>query len=55
MIDHINFKKIRIAARKISFLMQHQEILPDLKEIAKQIYPLGVKPAKVNRDAPEYL
>lgn len=55
MSDHPNYKKIKITARKISFLMHHQEILPDLKQIAMQLYPLGTDPEKINYDSPEFL
>jgi hypothetical protein len=55
MTDNPNSKKIKIAARKISFLMPHQEVLPDLKIIATQLYPLGADPDKIDRNAKEYL
>jgi hypothetical protein len=50
-----NLKKIKVTCRKISFLMRHQDILPDLKEIAMQLYPLGADPDKIDYDSPEYL
>lgn len=50
-----NLKKLKVAVRRISFLMHHQEILPDLKTIAAQLYPLGVDPEKIDRNSPEYL
>lgn len=50
-----NLKKVRVVTRKISFLMHHQEILPDLKEIATQLYPLGEDPEGISRNSSEYL
>lgn len=50
-----NLKKIKITARKISFLMPHQTVLPDLKEICLALYPLGENPDAINKDSPEYL
>ena len=29
--------KVKVVARRISLLMQHQRILPDLKEVASQL------------------
>jgi len=34
-------KKVRHVCARIAFLMEHQEILPDLKEIASEINPEG--------------
>jgi len=53
MNDNIN--KVRVAAMKVSFLMQHQKILPDLRDFVSDIYPLGVDPDQVNYNSPEYL
>ena len=50
-----NLKKVKVVTRKISFLMHHQEILPDLKEIATQLYPLGEDPEGMSRSSSEYL
>jgi hypothetical protein len=55
MSNHPNYRKIKLVARKISFLMEHQTVLPDLKEIAMQTYPLGTDPEKINYDSPEFL
>ena len=38
--------KVRQACMRISLLMEHQEILPDLKDIALQLYSV---------ESPEYL
>lgn len=35
MADHKD--KVRITALRISFLMKHQEILPDLKELVEEL------------------
>jgi hypothetical protein len=48
-----NLKKVHIVARKISFLMAHQNILPDLKELAAELSP-GVEES-INRQSAEYL
>ena len=50
-----NLKKVNVTALKISFLMPHQDVLPDLKELATELYPIGSDPDKINRDSPEYL
>lgn len=47
-----NRKKVLVAARKISFLMPHQEVLPDLKEIAATIYQGDTG---LDRNSPEYM
>lgn len=48
-------RKVRVAIKKITFLMHHQEILPDLKELAEQIRPEGVESDKIDRDSDAYL
>ena len=50
-----NRKKVRVMARKISFLMPHQIVLTDLKELATQLYPLGADPEKLNFNSEEYM
>lgn len=50
-----NIKKVKVVCRKISFLMHHQEILPDLKEIATQLYPLHADPEEIDRNSDAYL
>ena len=50
-----NKTKVNCVALKISFLMQHQNILPDLKDIAMETYPLNIDPDKINYESPEYL
>jgi hypothetical protein len=50
-----NLKKVRIMARRISFLMPHQIVLSDLKELATKLICDGVDPDIVNRESPEYL
>jgi hypothetical protein len=54
-MDSTNSRKVSIAAMKISFLMEHQSILPDLRELAAELYPVGVDPEKINKESPEYL
>jgi hypothetical protein len=44
-------KKVKHVCARIAFLMEHQDILPDLKEIAKEINPDGHSFA----DSGEYL
>lgn len=44
-------KKIRHICARVAFLMEHQEILPDLKEIVSEINPNGNSFA----DSGEYL
>ena len=53
MID--NLKKVHVIARKISFLMAHQNILPDLKELAAQLSPAQPPGVAINRESSEYL
>jgi hypothetical protein len=48
------FKKIQVATLKMSFLMEHQNILPDLKEIATELYQVP-ESIIINKDSPEYL
>jgi len=48
-------KKVLMTAKQISFLMPHQEVLPDLKEIAEALYPVDADPAKIDRNSKEYL
>lgn len=50
-----NARKVSITAMQLSFLMEHQEILPDLKEVASALYPEGTDPNTINRESPEYL
>jgi hypothetical protein len=53
--DSENLQKIKVLARKVSFLMQHQHILPDLQHMLDEIYPLGIDTNKIDRESPEYL
>jgi hypothetical protein len=49
-------KKVRHACARIAFLMEHQEILPDLKEIVSEINPEGTEEyLKGAQDALAYL
>lgn len=50
-----NLKKLRVTARRISFLMEHQTILPDLHTLALEMYPFNIDPETINRNSPEYL
>jgi len=54
-MDSDSLQKVKVAARKISFLMPHQRVLSDLKELAAELYPQGVDNSNVNRECPEYL
>jgi protoheme ferro-lyase len=47
-------KKVRHVCARISFLMEHQEILPDLKEIASELAE-DSEYQKGARDALNYL
>lgn len=47
--------KLKVIIRRMTFLMPHQEVLPDLKELATEIYPLGADPDAIDRNSPEYL
>lgn len=48
-------RKVRVVIKKITFLMHHQEILPDLRELAEQLHPEGVESDKVDRNSEAYL
>ena len=48
----LNQKKVSITVLNISFLMAHQRILPDLKELASELSPTE---DGINRESPEYL
>lgn len=37
MMDSSNQQKVRTVCARISFLMEHQDILPDLKEIVGEL------------------
>ena len=51
-----NLKQVRLVARKLSFLMEHQDINPDLKLIAQELSPPGLMPGKdIDRESEEYL
>lgn len=47
--------KVEIVALKIAFLMPHQCVLSDLRELAIELYPKDVDESSVNRGSPEYL
>jgi hypothetical protein len=40
---------------QISFLMEHQRIVADVKEVVTSLYPEGIDLAQMNRESPEYL
>jgi hypothetical protein len=46
-----NSDKVKLVSHKISFLMPHQDVLPDLKQLAEELY----RESEVNRESPEYL
>jgi len=48
-----NQRKVKVVAHRIAFLMEHQEIVPDLRELATKLCPSGLD--TINRDSPEYL
>lgn len=52
MVDSENQKRVRVTALKISFLMPHQDVMPDLKELATELDPHKLE---INRESPEYL
>lgn len=47
--------KVRLICNQISFLMEHQEILPDLKELAANLNPEDNEYLKGAQDALNYL
>jgi hypothetical protein len=55
MADSKGFQKVQVVALKISFLMPHQKVLSDLKELATQLYPEGTDEKVIDRSSPEYL
>ena len=55
MVDCKGLQKVQVVALKISFLMPHQQVLSDLKDVAHQLYPEGVNAEAVDRNSPEYL
>ena len=38
-----NFSKLRSTTKMMSFFMPHQEVLPDLKEIIRELRPINEK------------
>ena len=52
---HTNKDRVHEAAYQVSFLMEHQDILPDLKEIAAHLRPVRADNNAINRESPEYL
>lgn len=50
-----NEKKVKLTAFRISFLMEHQRIIPETLELAEQLYPEGVGSDQINHNSPEYL
>lgn len=53
--DSNNLRKIKLLARKVSFLMEHQHIVPDLQKMLAEIYPTSKHPDYIDRETPEYL
>ena len=52
-----NKEKVQYIAKRVSFLMEHQEVLPDLKELAADLYPyeaFGLL-SPDDRESPVYL
>jgi hypothetical protein len=54
-MDSDNQRKVKNVTRKASFLMEHQSILPDLKEVVLALRPTGIEINRINRESPEYL
>lgn len=51
-----NLKTLRVIAKRISFLMPHQVVLPDLQELAATLDPKELNhESTINREFPEYL
>ena len=50
-MDHDSEQKVRNIAFKISFLMEHQRIVPELMEIAYQLCPEGRELNEYNKGA----
>lgn len=55
MTSHPSVKKIELTVRRISLLMQHQMILPDLKEITLETLLIETNGKEINYDSPEFL
>jgi hypothetical protein len=50
-----NQRKIKKITFQIGFLMEHQQILPEIRELALQLYPYGLEPGSIDFDSPEYM
>jgi len=50
-----NETKVKMAAFRIAFLMQHQYVNPDSLQEALNLYPTGIDKDTINRDSPEYV
>ena len=45
--------KVNVVAFRVSFLMEHQSIVPDLQNVISELKPDTELP--INRESPEYL
>jgi hypothetical protein len=52
-MDDDNLKRVKLIVYEISFLMEHQRILPDLKKMATELCPLNTE--SIDRNSPQYL
>lgn len=50
-----NLKLVRLISRRMSFLMEHQDVSPDLKEVIQDLSPPGIPGKDVDRESDEYL
>ncbi len=51
-----NFIKLRATAKMMAFLMPHQEVLPDLKEVIQQLRPAdGEYTSSIDHNTDVYL
>jgi hypothetical protein len=48
-------RKIHVIALKIAFLMPHQHVMTDLKELAAQLKPQDISEDVIDHSSPEYL
>lgn len=49
----MNQNKAKMIAFRLAFLMEHQKVLPDLKEIVQELYPSEA--GQIDRNSAEYL
>jgi len=49
-----NEKKVKVTAFRMSFLMEHQRIMPELFDLAEHLHP-EIGSDQINTESPEYL